>query len=316
MKYSNRLKPWIAEQLTLPEIINEPRIHRMKRSINYKYLSQNENAMELLMNNQDKIDWDGLSANLSATELLYANQEKISIHRLVDNPHPLAIKLLSENVECIRDWNALLRNPAAVSIWRQNADIAMLDGYHIPEHYLTSELPSPWYNMGYSDPRDKFIDLFISKMDPDGFDFDALCDKDESTRINSRYYYWTSRTIDRITRKRACEILLNRNPKILKILEEVIYPEQLHWGLLSTNPAAIEFLEKHKESRYDNCVCWNTIWANPAIFEEEYDYEGMRQTPRVVEAELLAAVMHPDRADAYLAAGGTLQEFGALYGRK
>ena len=314
LKYSNRLKPWIVERMTprdtdrIYHAYGRMYSSREHKKINYKYLSQNENAMELLMNNQDKIDWDGLSANLSATELLYANQDKISIHRLVDNPHPLAIKLLSENVDCITDWNALLRNPAAVSIWRQHADIAMLDGYCIPEQYLTSELPPPWYNMGYSDPRDKFIDLLISKFDPNSDrNLGELWGKGNDKPRYQRD--WNSRRVNRTTRRLLRELMLNRNPKLIKILEPE-YPEDFYWETLSTNPIAIELLEK----RQDDYLDWDTIWANPAIFEEEYDYEGMRQAPRADKAELLDAVMHPDRIDRFIAAGGTLREFIAHHG--
>ena len=37
---------------------------------NWNYLSYNPNAIELLKENQDKIDWDYLSFNINAIELL------------------------------------------------------------------------------------------------------------------------------------------------------------------------------------------------------------------------------------------------------
>jgi hypothetical protein len=41
-------------------------------------LSKNPNAIELLKENQDKINWFGLSKNPNAIELLKENQDKIN----------------------------------------------------------------------------------------------------------------------------------------------------------------------------------------------------------------------------------------------
>ena len=318
MKHSNRLKQWILEEFGVPAGAAYPLDDEL--DICWRNLSKNENAMEILMRNTDKIHWGSLSGNLGATELLYANQDKVCIKHLVSNPHPLAIRLLSENPECIRDWDALLRNPAAVSIWRQHADLAMLDGCYIPTPYLTSDLPPPWYNLGYADPRDKFADLLISKLSPQSDYLDIYAYWNENRNMKNLDHDWTTRITNRVKPGQMDELSRNRNPKIIKILER-LESEDMPWDDLSSNPAAIELLERNATKVRDRrdypytVIDRRTIWANPAIFEEEYDYEGMRQTPRVVEAELVAVVMHPDRADAYLAAGGTLQEFGKLYGR-
>jgi hypothetical protein len=44
--------------------------------LNSYYLSRNPNAIELLRENQDKIDWWRLSQNPNAIELLQENQDK------------------------------------------------------------------------------------------------------------------------------------------------------------------------------------------------------------------------------------------------
>ena len=318
MKYSNRFDSWILSRFNFEpeELSGDFKLDFDKAQ--WKNFSKNENAMEILMHNQKHINWAAISGNLGATEFLYANKENVVRKYLVSNPHPLAIELLSEpgRADCIRDWNALLRNPAAVSIWRENYKLAMLDGYQIPSIYLTTELPPPWYNMGYSDPREEFIDLLMQHLEP--FDdlqeniegkareIPATADKYDNDSFDWRF--WGFRCL---TQKNMDELMLNRNPKIIQILENLINTgrrSRIDWNLLSANPAAIEFLKKHPDD-----IDVDTIWANPAIFAKEYDYEGMRQAPRADKAELLAALMHPDRADAYLAAGGTLREFGAQY---
>jgi hypothetical protein len=45
-------------------------------------LSSNENAIELLQENQDKINWSKFSANINAISLLEDNQDKINYEYL------------------------------------------------------------------------------------------------------------------------------------------------------------------------------------------------------------------------------------------
>ena len=63
--------------------------------INLYNLSLNPNAIELLKENQDKIDWDFLSFNTNAIEMLKENQDKINWYYLSANSN--AIELLKEN---------------------------------------------------------------------------------------------------------------------------------------------------------------------------------------------------------------------------
>jgi hypothetical protein len=55
--------------------------------INWWYLSENHNAIELIEKNQDKINWYWLSANSNAIELLKNNQDKIDWNLLSFNPN-------------------------------------------------------------------------------------------------------------------------------------------------------------------------------------------------------------------------------------
>ena len=77
-------------------------------------LSQNENAIHLLKQNQDKIDWDNLSCNDNAIHLLEQNQDKIDWNCLSYNPN--AIHLLEQNQNKI-NWSKLSTNP---SIFKYN----------------------------------------------------------------------------------------------------------------------------------------------------------------------------------------------------
>ena len=87
-----------------------PNMNLLKKikQIDWFSLSKNQNAIELLKENQDKINWKNLSLNENAIELLKENQDKINWFNLSSNPN--AIDLLKENQDKI-DWWKFLRNP-------------------------------------------------------------------------------------------------------------------------------------------------------------------------------------------------------------
>ena len=76
--------------------------------INWYILSFNENAIHLLKD-YDKINWSFLSKNKNAIELLEANLDKINWNYLSMNKN--AIHLLKENQDKI-DWHNLSLNPS------------------------------------------------------------------------------------------------------------------------------------------------------------------------------------------------------------
>ncbi len=70
-------------------------------------LCENPNAIQLLEDNQDKIDWWVLSSNPNAIHLLEANPNEIDWEYLSTNPN--AIHLLEANMDDI-DWEGLSMN--------------------------------------------------------------------------------------------------------------------------------------------------------------------------------------------------------------
>ena len=77
--------------------------------LNWRTLSLNPGAINLLEANPDRIDWTWLSGNAAAIHLLESNSDKINWTCLSANP--AAIHLLEANPDKI-DWWALSRNPA------------------------------------------------------------------------------------------------------------------------------------------------------------------------------------------------------------
>jgi hypothetical protein len=51
--------------------------------LNWKTLSNNYNAIDILKVNQDKINWINLSSNLNAIDILKSNLEKINWKNII-----------------------------------------------------------------------------------------------------------------------------------------------------------------------------------------------------------------------------------------
>ena len=84
-----------------------------KDNLNWDYLSQNINAIQLLRENPDKISWIRLTQNssLDAIQLLKENPLQIHWTHLSLNPNAEAIQMLRENPLQI-DWTQLSSNPS------------------------------------------------------------------------------------------------------------------------------------------------------------------------------------------------------------
>ena len=87
--------------------------------LNWKYLSENPNAIDLLKANKHKIVWEILSSNPTAIELLKANRNKINWDLLSKNTNPKAIEMLKANREKI-NWDYLSSNPNAIELLKDN----------------------------------------------------------------------------------------------------------------------------------------------------------------------------------------------------
>lgn len=102
--------------------------------INWDYLSLNRHrkAIELLERNPDKINWNLLSKNSSAIHLLEKNWDKIDWEYLSLNSN--AVHILEKNQDKI-DWALLSLNPAAMKLLQANQD-----KIHWPEFSANSSI--------------------------------------------------------------------------------------------------------------------------------------------------------------------------------
>ena len=84
-------------------------LEQFPEKINYVCLSSNPNAIHLLEQNMDKIDWSMLSMNPNAIHILEQNIDKIDWYRLSLNQN--TIHLLEKNIDKIV-WHMLSENPS------------------------------------------------------------------------------------------------------------------------------------------------------------------------------------------------------------
>jgi hypothetical protein len=95
-------------------VLNEHKINWDRLSLN-----QHWKAIELLERNPDKINWRYLSRNSGAIRILEKNRDKIDWSFLSNNKN--AIHILEKNQDKI-DWTYLSKNPSAISLLRNNQD--------------------------------------------------------------------------------------------------------------------------------------------------------------------------------------------------
>jgi len=112
--------------------------------INWRNISANPNAIELLKENQDKIHWDILSSNPNAIEILKNNQKYINWLRLSKNPN--AIELLKNNKDKIY-WGELSDNPNAIDLIKdriqyEQTKISYFNEYNSNDYINWSKLSS------------------------------------------------------------------------------------------------------------------------------------------------------------------------------
>ena len=180
------------------------------KKLDWKYLSANPNAIELLKENPQKINWEGLSANSSqyAIEMLKAYPKKIDWFYLSTNQNPYAIELLKANSEKI-DWEGLSGNPNATKLLKAN-----------PE-----KIDWGWLS---SNPSQYAIELL--KANPDEIQMSYLSSNPnpyaiELLKANPNEIDWLF-------------LSTNPNPYAIELLKT--NPKNIDWEYLSMNPSIFD----------------------------------------------------------------------------
>ena len=271
--------------------------------INWNFLPRNEHpyAIDLLLQNPEKIDWINLSANPKAIHLLEQNPDKIHWRNVSMNPQ--AIHLLEQHPDKI-DWQSFVRNNrnAKILIEKMNEDDPMRNYHHL--HYLckfakpheicileqhledvnelgelvktvnerrahsTPRKPPmhvPTDNLDWSMLSSNPCAIHLLEKHPDKIDWDSL-----SYNYHPRAIQLLEENIDKI---HWFGLSCNRSPLAQRILEQ--HHEKVNWSMLSQNSCswAISLLEKNKDK-----IDWSALSGNlnPRAFRmlEERIAEG------------------------------------------
>jgi hypothetical protein len=203
--------------------------------LDWSYISANPNAIDILKDNIDKINWFELSSNTNprAIELLREraiiekNMSRIDYRRLrnkIDwfnlSINPNAIDLLKENEDNIM-WGYLSGNPNAIDLLEKNKDEIEWSILSINTNPRAIEMLNE---------NQKNIDWFMLSKNPNAI---------ELLKKNRENINWRA-------------LCINENAHEL-IKERVEYE-------MSLNP------EEYKELKYGNKLDWNQLSKNKGIF--------------------------------------------------
>jgi hypothetical protein len=205
--------------------VNELKHKKSKRekslmNILFERLSQNPNAIHLLENNLDKINWRLLSSNQNAMSILENNLEKVYWDELSENPN--AIHILEKNVDKIIPEN-LSKNPNALD---------MLEKKIVPT-YLRELLTNT--SICKNSSMLKIVDHYVDQFDY--ANWIELAANEGAIPILEKYVP----VLDKYT-ERSYWSILSRNPNAIHILEK--YPDKISWGDISQNPNAIHMFTR------------------------------------------------------------------------
>ncbi len=273
------------------------------KRLDYYTLASNENALFLLENNLDKINWQEFCKNMNdyVIEILKKNKEKINYQSLSSNP--CARQLLLENFEKIC-WMTIVANENATDIILDNFDnfkkYDFLYGYiksnkiidYLKDNNLFEQNFSG-YGSWYRNPF--FFDLIKDNVDNNRKLFD-LVDNHHPGAIKILEERLENfiivngideiKVIDYLKSRKDFQDSLSQNPSAMPILMK--HPELIDWIRLSSNPSAIDLLKDNQEK-----IEYTWLSKNPAIFELDYDF--LHERMNIIRHELMKKTWHPDR---------------------
>jgi len=211
------------------------------------------NAIHLLEQNPDKIDWWYISANPNALSLLNQNPRKIRWEYVCLNPNPDVIPWLEERLEKANgNWVLAFNSTRSHALLSQNPNaINLLKKYSNKLYWPTLSLnPSA---------------ISLLKQHPEHIDWNELARNPNAISLIEKR-------------------LENSNDNVNE--PDDIYNNPRFWFNLSENPNAIHLLKKYPEK-----IEWHYFSKNPSIFT--YDYDAMHERCLIFKEELMKNRFHP-----------------------
>jgi hypothetical protein len=274
------LNPNAIDFLSLPE---------NKKHINYSQLSKNTNskALELLETeimanpNNPNINWYHLSGNSEAIQLLKDYPEKIEWQWLSRNSSDGAIQLLKDNPKKI-SWGMLSTNTNAIGILKKKYEEEKELKINDIEQYKILKRDKNIIHWNFLSGNPQAIDLLREKIAEEN----KLPKREYDRLENIEKIDWAQLSAN----PKAIELLqenplkidwyqLSANENAIELLEAELleaklkkYPNnrKINWYQLCANPKAIKLLEnelKEKPNDYANHIVWEQVSRNPNAIE-------------------------------------------------
>lgn len=250
----NQLAIHMLEQ----ELINaeiEERAHR----INKDRISINPNAIDILREDPDLIDFDSLGSNINGFELLndYIDEyivDELSWSGITQNPN--MIPIIEENLDKV-DWEVLSNNPNAMHIVKYNLD--RVDWYYLCSN--ENAIPIIEEELRLADKYDR-----DSKIDWIGLS------------ENKNAIHILEENIDDVDWDRLVEYNSNAD-KLLRYNPDMVIPVKIKKDIK----------ERHikEDGTYES-----GIWRDADAFT--YDLEKIKEERMELNHELHSIFMHPD----------------------
>lgn len=238
-------------------------------------LSSNPNAIDLLLRNMEKINWEqfSLNTNKHAVDILEKNLDKVEWYNLALNPK--AIHIIEKYLEVLKHenfdfiWRPLSSNPEAICILEKN-----IDKIH-------------WTEL-FSNTNAVHLINMIVQLNEDYSYERPLSNFSHVMWANPVAIYFLEQIFDYVNWR-----FFSKNPNGIHLIEKNL--DKVHWDMLSTNPKAIHILQENLDK-----VHWYELFRNPEAFPIismffPLDYQKMHENTKEFRQELLSVVMCPDR---------------------
>ena len=220
--------------------------------LDWKMLSVNANAIDLLEANKDKINWKYLSKNSNAIRLLETNLDKINWKYLCLNRN--AIDILKKNKDKI-DYSRLVLNENAIDLIEEKLKL---------ESKLTEE---QYYNLDYTNKvcfcglSSNINAIKLLKENTSRIHWGYLCENENAIELIESKLNQEEQSTEDDFRYHLSSYLLSTNRNAINLLKA--NPDIISWAFLSENENAIDIITK--KIRYEN----NTMTIDNYIKLEE-----------------------------------------------
>lgn len=238
-------------------------------------LSSNPNAIDLLLRNMEKINWDlfSLNTNKHAVDILEKNLDKAEWYNLARNPK--AIRIIEKYIDVLKNekfdyiWRALSSNPEAISILEKN-----IDKIH-------------WNELFENTNAMHLIKMCVQLNEDYSYER-PLSYFSHNIWGNPAAIYFLEQIFQYVNWR-----FFSRNQNGIHLIEKNL--DKVHWDMLSTNQKAIHILKENLDK-----VHWYELFRNQEAFPIismffPLDYQKMYENTKEFRQELLSVVMCPDR---------------------